>query len=142
MNDSFEEEFRRTAANNAQLLSSNLEDQPLLARCRAFPRDCAIQPTTEEEIMYTRDEPEYALDPTQLPQQPDPWKFENNMYSDFWEGEQDKDESLHCTEEWFEYIEVPITTLYLLRAMLNNLIDTIEIRGFLTPIGLLKNFGD
>jgi hypothetical protein len=143
MNDSVEDPTRQLAESNANLLSRNYEVQPLLSYKREFPRDCALEPTTEEEIMYTRDVQEYEIDPTVLPQQPDPWKFENELYSAFWEGGmRDEERSLACTEAWFGYINVPITTLFIIRALLNNIIDTIEIRGFMTPVGLLKNFGD
>ena len=140
--NSFDEEIRIILETNEQRLQEYFQDQPPLALKREFPRDCAIQPETEEEIMYTRDYPEYAEDPTQLPQQPDPWRFENKMYSDSWQGEQDQENMLACTTEWFEFIGVPITTLFVIRALLNNVINAIEIRGFMTPVGILKVIGD
>ena len=129
-------------ANNYALLNEDYADMPKLANNREFPRDWAL-PTNQDDLQFTTNVVDYYQgdEPCQ-PNYPDPWKFETGKPSSFLSDKNDLNDSLALGFQWLKILQIPVTTLITIRSILNMIIDSIEVTGYKTPIGLTKIFAD
>ena len=129
-------------ANNYALLNENFAEMPKLVNSRKFPRDWAL-PTDQDNLQYSTNIVEYyeGDEPLQ-PRFPDPWKFESGKASPFLADRNDLNDSLALGFQWLKILRIPVTTLITIRSILNMIIDSIEITGPKTPIGLTKILAD
>ena len=128
--------------NNYALLNDDYAEMPALINNRKFPRDWA-KPTNQDNPQYSTNIVDYYQgDEEQQPKYPDPWKFNTGKPSQFLADRNDYNESLALGYQWLKILKVPVTTLITIRSILNMIIDSIEITGYKTPIGLTKIFSD
>ena len=129
-------------ANNYELLNGDYAEMPDLLNNRTFPRDWALPTDKDNEQFSTNIVDYYQGDEPIQPLYPDPWKFETGKASPFLADKNDLNESLALGFQWLKILKIPVTTLFTIRAILNMIIDSIEITGYKTPIGLTKIFAD
>ena len=128
--------------NNYELLNEDYAELPKLVNSRKFPRNWAL-PTDQDNPQYSTNVVEYYQgDEPSLPRYPDPWKFETGTASPFLADRNDLNDSLALGFQWLKMLKIPVTTLITIRAILNMIIDSIEVTGPKTPIGLTKILAD
>ena len=129
-------------SNNYELLNANFAEMPGLANGRKFPRDWA-KPTNQDDLQFSTNIVDYYQGDEPLQSQyPDPWKFESGKPSPFLADKNDLNDSLSLGFQWLKILKIPVTTLITIRSILNMIIDSIEITGYKTPIGLTKILAD
>ena len=137
---SFGSMIENIRTNNREAMNEDYEEMPVLEFHRAFPR---VIDRTDAPEWYSERFMEYHDGETIfVPKIPDPWKVSEGQPSEFLADRQDFYESLELAGEWTQFLKIPATTLIMIRSLLNMICDTIEVEGFMTPIGLTRAFSD
>ena len=126
--------------NNREAMNEEYEEMPELALNRTFPRNINRD---EDPAWFSQRYKEYHDGETPfIPQIPDPWKVSEGLPSQFLADRNDFYESLDLAIQWTQFLKIPATTLIMIRSLLNMILDTIEVEGFLAPIGITRLFSD
>ena len=126
--------------NNREAMNEEYEEMPELELQRTFPRN--INRDEDPKWYSQRYKQYYEGDLPFIPQIPDPWKVSEGLPSSFLNDRNDFYESLDLAKQWTEFLNIPATTLIMIRSLLNMILDTIEIEGYLAPIGITRLFSD
>ena len=126
--------------NNREAMNEDYEEMPDLELHRTFPRN--INRDEEPEWFSQRYKQYYEGEAPFIPQIPDPWKVSEGLPSQFLGDRNDFYESLDLAKQWMEFLKIPPTTLIMIRSLLNMILDTIEVEGYLAPIGITRLFSD
>ena len=139
---SFETSINEIRVNNNAALNAEYEAMPELENLRTYPRninrDINEGPDwfSERFVEYHDGEDDF------LPEIPDPWKMKNGVLSAYLGDLDDMDASIDLGQEWIVFLNIPPSTIIMIRSLLNMIMATIEIEGYNCPIGLTRIFSE
>jgi hypothetical protein len=139
---SFETSINEIRANNNAALNADYEAMPELEKGRTYPRNIN-RDTNEGPDWFSEKYLEYHDGETEfVPEIPDPWKINGGISSSFLVDLDDIDASIDLGEQWMVFLNIPPTTMIMIRSLLNMIVDTIEVEGYKSPIGITRIFSD
>ena len=139
---SFDTMTSNIQARNREAMDSQYETMPTLINHRSFPRNIN-RDTDEGPDWFPERYVEYHDGESQfVPKKPDPWYISEGLPDDFLADREDFYVSWELGKQWMNFLQLPPTTLIMIRSLLNMIIDSVENTGYRTPIGVTRVFSD